>query len=56
MLPDGAGANKQRTFDRVVEEHLLVFGDHFPHFPNLGHVRKDGVGWQWEPVRDIKDC
>lgn len=50
MLPDKAAASKRRTFDWAAEEQFLVFGHHFPPFPNLGHVRKNGHGWQWEPL------
>lgn len=50
MLPDRAAVSKRRTFDWAAEEQLLIFGHHFPPFPNLGHVRKDGEGWQWEPL------
>ena len=56
MLPDAAGTSKQRMFDRAADEHLLVFGHHFPPFPSLGHVWQDGAGWQWEPVSDITDA
>jgi glyoxylase-like metal-dependent hydrolase (beta-lactamase superfamily II) len=51
MLPDQAAASKRRTFDRAAAEGLLVFGHHFPPFPNLGHVRKRDPGWTWEPVQ-----
>ena len=50
MLPVEAETSKRRTFDRVADEALLIFGHHFPPFPNLGHVSKDGAGWRWEPM------
>lgn len=50
MLPDRAAVSKRRTFDWAAEEQFLVFGHHFPPFPNLGHVRKHGQGWRWEPL------
>jgi glyoxylase-like metal-dependent hydrolase (beta-lactamase superfamily II) len=50
LLPDQAAASKRRTFDRAAAEGLLVFGHHFPPFPNLGHVQTHGRGWQWEPL------
>ena len=50
MLPEVAETSKRRTFDRAAEQGALVFGHHFPPFPNLGHVRKHGSGWQWQPV------
>jgi glyoxylase-like metal-dependent hydrolase (beta-lactamase superfamily II) len=50
ILPEEAAASKRRIFDRAAEEQALVFAHHFPPFPNLGHVRKHGVGWQWHPI------
>ncbi len=50
MLPEAAEMSKRRTFDRAAEQGALVFGHHFPPFPNLGHVRKPGSGWQWQPI------
>lgn len=50
MLPAEAETSKRRTFDRAAEHGVLVFGHHFPPFPNLGHVRKEGDGWRWEPL------
>ena len=51
MLPAAAAASKRRIFDRAAEQDALVFAHHFPPFPNLGHVRKHGAGWRWEPRR-----
>jgi glyoxylase-like metal-dependent hydrolase (beta-lactamase superfamily II) len=51
ILPDEAAASKHRIFDRAAEERALVFAHHFPPFPNLGHVRKHGAGWQWQPIQ-----
>nr|HMN31348.1 MBL fold metallo-hydrolase [Caldilineaceae bacterium] len=48
--PEQAAASKQAIFDRAAKEHALVFAHHFPPFPNLGHVAKQTVGWQWQPV------
>lgn len=53
MLPAEAETSKRRTFDRATEQGVLVFGHHFPPFPNLGHVRKEGDGWRWEPVDPV---
>lgn len=50
MLPEAAETSKRRTFDHAAEQGTLVFGHHFPPFPNLGHVRKHGSGWQWQPI------
>ncbi len=50
MLPEQAAASKQQIFDRAVVEQALVFGHHFPPFPNLGYVIKRGESWQWRSV------
>jgi glyoxylase-like metal-dependent hydrolase (beta-lactamase superfamily II) len=49
-LPEAALAARRRLLDRAADEGLLVFGYHLPPFPNLGHVRRQGDGWRWEPV------
>ena len=51
VLPEAAAASKRRIFDRAADEQALVFAHHFPPFPNLGHVRKHGAGWQWQPLQ-----
>ncbi len=51
ILPEEAAASKYRIFDRAAQERTLVFAHHFPPFPNLGHVRKHGAGWQWQPMQ-----
>ena len=51
ILPDEAAASKRRIFDRAAEQQALVFAHHFPPFPNLGHVRKHGAGWEWQPIQ-----
>ena len=53
MLPAEAAASKRRIFDRAAEQRALVFAHHFPPFPNLGHVRKHGAGWQWQPSQEV---
>jgi glyoxylase-like metal-dependent hydrolase (beta-lactamase superfamily II) len=50
MSPEQAAASKHRIFDRTAKEHTLVFGHHFPPFPNLGYVHKLEAGWQWQPM------
>jgi glyoxylase-like metal-dependent hydrolase (beta-lactamase superfamily II) len=47
--PEVAIATKRRLFDRAAIDHSLVLAFHFPPFPSLGHVTKQGPGWQWEP-------
>jgi glyoxylase-like metal-dependent hydrolase (beta-lactamase superfamily II) len=50
LLPEEAAASKRRIFDRAAAEKALVIGQHFPPFPSLGSVVKNGKGWQWQPV------
>lgn len=50
ILPEEASASKQRIFDRAADENTLVFAHHFPPFPNVGHIAKRSVGWEWLPV------
>jgi glyoxylase-like metal-dependent hydrolase (beta-lactamase superfamily II) len=49
--PEQAANSKQRIFDRAAEQEALVFAHHFPPYPNLGHVRKKAIGWEWLPIR-----
>ena len=51
IAPEQAASSKQRIFDRAAAEQALVFGHHFPPFPNLGYVHKLETGWQWQPLR-----
>ena len=51
IAPEQAANSKQRIFDRAAAEQALVFGHHFPPFPNLGYVHKLEIGWQWQPLR-----
>ncbi len=50
LSPTQAAASKQSIFNYAAEQHALVFAHHFPPFPNLGHVAKQGAGWQWQPL------
>lgn len=50
ILPEKAAASKRRIFDLAAEEKALVMGQHFPPFPSLGYVVKQGEGWQWQPI------
>ncbi|MFQ5793676.1 MAG: MBL fold metallo-hydrolase [Candidatus Bipolaricaulia bacterium] len=50
ILPEEAAASKHRILDRAAQGKALVFAHHFPPFPNLGHVVKQGEGWQWQPI------
>jgi glyoxylase-like metal-dependent hydrolase (beta-lactamase superfamily II) len=51
LLPEEAAVSKHRIFDRAAEQNALVFAHHFPPFPNLGYIRKQGAGWQWQPFQ-----
>jgi glyoxylase-like metal-dependent hydrolase (beta-lactamase superfamily II) len=51
ILPEEAATSKHRIFDHAAEQQPLVFAHHFPPFPNLGHVRKQGAGWEWQPLQ-----
>ena len=51
ILPAAAATSKRRIFDHAAEQQALVFAHHFPPFPNLGHIRKHGAGWQWQPIQ-----
>ncbi|MDQ4078216.1 MAG: MBL fold metallo-hydrolase [Chloroflexota bacterium] len=49
MQPAQAAASKHRIFDQAAETKALLFAHHFPPFPNLGYVTRQGEGWQWSP-------
>jgi glyoxylase-like metal-dependent hydrolase (beta-lactamase superfamily II) len=51
IVPEEAAASKRRIFDLAAEEQTWVIGQHFPPFPSLGHVVKEGNGWQWQPLQ-----
>ena len=50
ILPEQASESKMYIFDLAAETKSLVLGQHFPPFPNLGHVIKQKIGWTWQPV------
>jgi glyoxylase-like metal-dependent hydrolase (beta-lactamase superfamily II) len=45
-----AQVSKQHVFDLAAATKSLVLGQHFPPFPNLGHILKEEVGWKWQPI------
>ena len=49
ILPEPAAASKRRIFDLAASTGSWVLGQHFPPFPNLGHVVKKEIGWEWRP-------
>jgi glyoxylase-like metal-dependent hydrolase (beta-lactamase superfamily II) len=54
ILPEEAAVSKRRIFDLAAEQQVLVIGHHFPPFPSLGYIVKQGVGWRWHPVEAIE--
>ncbi|MGD9092608.1 MAG: MBL fold metallo-hydrolase [Anaerolineales bacterium] len=54
ISPEEAAKSKQRIFDQAAELEALVFAHHYPPFPNLGHVKKKAIGWEWLPVEATK--
>jgi glyoxylase-like metal-dependent hydrolase (beta-lactamase superfamily II) len=50
ILPDEAATTKHRIFDLAADEQVWVVGQHFPPFPSLGHIIKQGKGWRWQPI------
>jgi glyoxylase-like metal-dependent hydrolase (beta-lactamase superfamily II) len=48
MDPEGAADSGRALMEQVVERDALLFAHHFPPFPSLGRVRRDGQGWRWE--------
>ena len=50
ILPEEAAASKRRIFDLAVAKKAEVMGQHFPPFPSLGTVVKNGQGWLWQPI------
>ncbi len=51
MNVEQALATKRRIMQRAADTSALVFAHHFPPFPNVGHVVKQGEGWQWQPIQ-----
>lgn len=54
ILPEPAAASKHRIFDLAASTQSWVLGQHFPPFPNLGHVVKKEIGWEWQPIGNDK--
>lgn len=50
IMPREAADTKRRLFDLAADEGALVLGQHFPPFPSIGRVTRQGVAWQWQPV------
>ena len=54
-LPDETLASRRRLLDRAADEGALVLGFHLAPFPSLGHVRRQGEGWRWDPIEPGRD-
>ena len=50
IQPESAADSKQRIFDLAASTKCWVMGQQFPPFPSLGHVIKNVVGWEWQPI------
>ena len=52
IIPDMAVASRRRIFDLAAATGCLVMGQQFPPFPSLGRVKKQEIGWEWQPIGD----
>ena len=50
ILPESASVSKKHIFDLASATKSLVLGQHFPPFPNLGHIAQKEHGWLWQPI------
>lgn len=50
VLPGPAAESKRRILDLAASSGSLVLAQHLPPFPNLGHVVKKEIGWEWQPI------
>lgn len=51
IQPPLAQISKQHIFDLAATTKSLVLGQHFPPFPNVGHILRNEVGWKWQPIQ-----
>ena len=54
LVPESAAVSKSRILDLAAAQNALVMGQHFPPFPSLGTVFKNGKGWKWQPVEIMR--
>lgn len=47
--PDQAAQTRIKLFDMAASEQLPLIGYHFP-FPGLGHIRREGEGFEYVPI------
>jgi len=55
IIPEQAAISKRRIFDWAAREGMWVMGQHFPPFPSLGRVVKNGTRWQWQPIKAMEN-
>jgi glyoxylase-like metal-dependent hydrolase (beta-lactamase superfamily II) len=53
LRPEQALASRRQLMDRATTGKAMVYASHFS-FPSLGHVRKKGDAWEWQPIE--ADC
>jgi len=51
QFPEQTVATRQSIYKRAAEKNALVLAFHFPPFPSLGHITKQGDRWKWQPVQ-----
>ena len=51
IIPDKAAITKKRIFDLLAQEKAWCIAQHFPPFPSLGHIEKEGNKWNWQPIK-----
>ncbi len=47
--PELSIETRRKIFDMCASEQMLIAGAHIP-FPSLGYLRKDGAGYDFEPI------
>ena len=50
IVPDKAEQSISSVFGAAADEKALVIGQHFPPFPSLGRVDRQGDSFKWTPV------
>lgn len=51
IIPEMAIASRRRIFDLAAATGCWVIGQQFPPFPSLGRVKKQEIGWEWQPIQ-----
>lgn len=49
ILPELTISSRRQICERAAATKALVFGHHFPPFPNIGHIVQQGESWRWQP-------